>query len=403
MRIRQIGSLVLGSTTNVIVDNTSLDAPGVGFRSRTLSSPIPFSVDLAFVRSTRQAALDAINAFTREIYSYSQRRASPLFVVAGGIRILIEDAAGNATLSSYLQDGSVTLLSVEQSSSGVIAKIRLSGTLIGSFITNSYTAYTFSLLFPYERRTISLPNLSDNALYAQDYICDINSPAGIYNALIAIEERETSAAQSRIAVINPTSATSGITFQNWNAGWMTGTRALFSSATGGTITYVINALALPYDAYRLFIEIFTPSTPINARYEISWDGQPTISEVLTSTRSWYTPGVYARGFYGATVSLQLINVPTNTLVMPLVFIPIDGVWVHNVVATPSFSYFHSLYPQTAFEFPLYAPPGGVIYGDPNIITSRHISIFAGIMQSNLVGFSMNADIRSRRIEPAAFV
>ena len=74
MRVRQIGTFVFDANTNIVVDETNQDAPGIGFRANNLYDPQPFSVEIAFKRATRQQALNAVNALARELYSYAQRR-----------------------------------------------------------------------------------------------------------------------------------------------------------------------------------------------------------------------------------------------------------------------------------------------------------------------------------------
>jgi hypothetical protein len=181
--------------------------------------------------------------------------------------------------------------------------------------------------------------LSDTYLYKHDLLYYASNVAGLYNALLAVEELESATGTSRIQAINPATVTSGITTQNWNAGWATLTRASFSSATGGTITYTVTT-AFPHDVYRLFIEIFCPSTPSpNARYIVSWNGQPQIAETIAGDRSWYTPALFVRDDASITLTLEVQNVPTGTLVMPLVLIPTDGVSVWSALTSPTLFFF----------------------------------------------------------------
>jgi len=84
MRIRKIGTLVFNADTNIIVDATNQDAPGVGFNANALFDPQPFTAEIAFRRATRQDALNAVNTLARELYSYAQRRRDNLPAVAGG-------------------------------------------------------------------------------------------------------------------------------------------------------------------------------------------------------------------------------------------------------------------------------------------------------------------------------
>jgi len=405
MRIRQIGTLVFDSNTNIVVDANNQDAPGIGFRANSLNDPQPFAVEIAFSRATRQQALDAVNALARELHSSAQRRQDGRLAVAGGVLVVAEDATGGTTLRSYLRDGSVTLLGVEATATGVIARVRVAGTLINPFLNYPFTATTISALAPYERRLVTLTGTSDAYLYKNDLICTsiVNMP-GLYNALIAVEELESATGTSRIQAISPATVTSGITMQNqsWNAGWQTLTRAYFVSATSGTITYTITT-GFPHDVYRLFIEIFCPSTPSsNARYLVSWSGQPQIAETITGDRSWYAPALFVRGDDPITVTLDIQNVPTGTLVMPLILLPIDGVSVWNIIGTPPITYFHILDRQSASFRPLRVDPSGTIYGAPGWISSRYIAVFVGMMTTILTNASAGLTIRSYRVEPASF-
>jgi len=405
MRIRQIGTLVFDANTNIVVDASNQDAPGVGYRVNSLSDPQPFAVEIAFKRATRQDALNAVNALARELHSYAQRRQDGRLAVAGGALVVAEDATGGATLRSFLRDGSVTLLGVEATATGVIARVRVAGTLVNPFLNYTLVPNTLSSLLPYERRIVALSGLSDAYLYKHSLICfPISNMAGLYNALIAVEELESASGTSRIQAISPATVTSGITTlnQSWSAGWQTLTRALFSPATGGTITYNITT-AIPHDVYRLFIEIFCPTTPpANARYLVSWSGQPQIAETISGDRSWYTPALFTRGDATITLTLDIQNVPTGTLVMPLVLIPVDGVSVWSVISPPTLSYFHILNSQSATTRPFRVDPSGTVYGAPGFVSSRYIAVFNGVMASTITNATANITVWSYRTEPAAF-
>ena len=403
MRIRRIGTLAFNADTNIIVDATNQDAPGIGFNANALFDPQPFAAEIAFRRETRQQALNAVNAFARELHSYAQRRQ--VVSLAGGARVLIDDASGSATLEAHLRDAVVNLLSVETTADGVIARVRVTGTLVAPFLSTTSLLNSFSELRPYERRTISLPGLSDEYLYKNGFYCFVSGMPGLYNALFAVEERESATGGSRIQVINATSNSQGTTTETWNVGGTTLRRARFSSATSGTITYPISP-TIPADVYRLFIEIFCPTTPsANARYLVSWEGQPQIAETITAGRSWYMPALFTRDGAPITVTLQIQNVPSDTLVMPLILIPTDGVSVWNIVTPPTLTVFHMYDPQYALPRPFRTIPNGTIYGAPGFVSSRHLTAFLGVTTldiNNQRSASANLDVRSYRIEPAAF-
>jgi len=368
-----------------------------------LYDPQPFAVEIAFRRTTRQAALNAVNALARELHSYAQRRQDERFAVAGGVLVVVEDATGGASLRSYLRDAAVTLLSVEATATGVIARVRVTGTLVLPFLNYSQTNTSITSLLPYERRNITLSALSDTYLYRNSLSCfPISNMTGLYNALLAVEELESATGASRITAINPTNATSGVILQNWNAGWQTLTRANFSSATSGTITYPVGT-NFSRDVYRLFIEIFCPTTPsANARYIVSWDGQPQIAETISGDRSWYMPALLKRRNVPSTLTLEIQNVPTGTLAMPLILIPTDGVFVWNVITPPTLLYFHIANLQVVISRPFETTPIGNIYGAPGFISSRYLAVFNGMMAPAITNASVDLTIASFQIEPAAF-
>jgi len=402
MRIRQIGTLVFDANTNIVVDANNQDVPGIGFRVNDLYDLQPFSVEIAFRRATREQALNAVSTLARELHSYAQRRQSGHLTIAGGAPVVAEDATGGTSLHSYLRDGRVTLLGVEATANGVLARVRVTGTLTNPFIDYTFTTTTLTSLLPYERRVITLSGTSDAYLYKSSLIYAVSNMPGLYNVLLAVEELESATGGSRIIPGNPATASSGITLQNWNAGWTTLTRALFTSATSGTLTYTFNPPASK-DVYRLFIEIFCPTTPsANARYLVSWDGQPQITETIVGDRSWYMPALFTHRDVAVSLTLQIQNVPSGTLVMPLILIPTDGVSVWSVITPPTLQSFYGLDQQTAKSRPFETTPLGTVYGAPGLISSRYIAVFNGVMTSNITNASATLTIRAHRIEPSAF-
>jgi len=401
MRIRQIGTIVFNADTNIVVDATNQDAPGIGFRVNDLYDPQPFAVEIAFRRATRQDALGAVNALARELHSYAQRRRDNLPAVAGGALVVVEDANGGTSLRSYLCDGNVTLLGVEATSTGFLARVRVTGTLISTFVDYTFVFTGASFLKPYERRAVTLVGSNDAYLYKNGINLTFSNMPGLYNALLAVEELESATGTSRIQAINPASVSSGITTQSWNAGWATLTRANFSSATSGTITYTIPTS--PRDIYRLFIEIYCPTTPPStARYIVSWDGQPQVAETISGDRSWYTPALIALDTVSFPLTLEIQSVPTGTLVMPIVLLPTDGVYVFNIISPPTLTGYRAAVSQAAGEPPFRVFPSGTVYGPPGFISSRHIAVFNGAMSPSLSGAVAEVGVYSYRIEPAAF-
>ena len=401
MRVRQIGTFVFDANTNIVVDANNQDVPGIGFRVNDFYDPQPFSVEIAFQRATREQALNAVNTLARELHNYAQRRQDARLAIAGGALVVVEDAAGNATLRSYLRDGSVTLLGVETTSTGVIVRARVAGTLVNPFLNYNQTVTSVLELRPYERRVVAL-NVPDEYLYKSPLQWTPSNMTGLYNVLLAVEDLGSATGTSRIQAISPASVSGGITIQSWNAGWQTLARGNFTSATSGTITYTIPP-SVPPDVYRLFIEIHCPSTPpSNARYVVSWPEQPQVAETISGDRSWYTPTLITPYVLSFPLTLEIQNVPVGTLVMPLVLIPIDGVFVWNAIAPPTLHYVYIIDPQITQTRTFDISPNGTVYGSPGLISSRYVAVFSGAMASMITNASADMYFYSRRIEPAAF-
>jgi hypothetical protein len=104
----------------------------------------------------------------------------------------------------------------------------------------------------------------------------------------------------------------------------------------------------------------------------------------------------------SSITLNVQNVPTGTLVMPIVLIPTDGAYVWNIITPPTLLSFTVYDFQIAASRPLGSSPPGTVYGAPGCITSRYLAVFNGAMSPTLASASATLVIGSRRIEPAAF-
>ena len=406
MRVRQIGSIVFDNTTNIVVNATALDAVGSGFRVNDLYGPQPFSVEVAFVRSTRQLALRALNTLSRDLYILSQRRDSPRLNAPGGAVVIVEDEAGNATLRAVLTNASVTLVTVENTTTGVIARARVSGTLLAPFAATSLAIQNVSSLKAYELRTVTLTNIDDWSLAIHNIDTTISNSAGLRNALFAFEILENATATSRIYRKNPSSVSSNLVLENFNAGDTTLQRARFAASGNGTLTYNFGFDELPIDTFNLFFEIYLPSAPTSdVLYSINWNNQPPTIGVVDFTQTFIKAGVFVRTGFDTTVTVQITNALVNTYVSPIIFIPTNGVFTYNATA-PNLSLFYAYYPATETELALSAVGGtqfGVLRGSPGFIGGKYLAIFSGMMIPAITNLSASVSIRSRRIEPASFV
>jgi hypothetical protein len=408
MRVRQIGSTVFDNNTNIVVDATALDAVGSGFRVNDLYGPQPFVVEIAFIRSTRQLALRALNTLATELYIRSQRRAGSRLNVAGGVDVIVEDESGNATLHSLLVDASVNLLTVETASNGVIARARVAGTLICPFVGSAVVLGTASSLKAYELRTVALSSTFNFALAAHNVEVFFSNNSGLRNTLFVFETLETATATSRIYRKSPTTVSSNITLESFNAGGTTILdRARFVSGGNGTITYDINTIEVPIDVFNLFFEVYLPSVPSSdVFYTINWGGQPTITGLVDYSKTFIRTGVYVNPNTATTITLQITNAPANTYVSPLVFIPVDGVFVYNATAT-NVAQFLANTPTRESTFALYAAGNnatpGELRGPAGFIAGRYLVVFAGMMTPTITNLNATVILRSQRIEPASFM
>jgi hypothetical protein len=406
MRIRQIGSTVFDNNTNIVVNATALDAVGGGFRVNDLYGPQPFAVEVAFVRSTRQLALRALNTLASELYIRSQRRISLRLNVAGGVDVIVEDEAGNATLRATLTNASVTLISIENTATGVIARARVNGTLLGPFAASSLVSQTISSLKAYELRTVTLTNIDDFTLAIHNIETTIVNSTGLRNALYVFETLESATATSRIYRKSPSSVSSNLVLENFNAGGTTTLqRARFTANGNGTITYNLANSEVPIDIFNLFFEVYLPSVPpSDVLYTISWSGQPAITGIVDFSRTFINVGIYARAYSATTVTIQITNALTNTYVSPLLFIPTEGVFTYNATST-NLSRFSAYNPATEDILSLAASGSteGELRGPPGFIGGKYLAIFSGMMISTIANLDASVTIYSRRIEPASFV
>ena len=407
MRVRQIGSIVFGNNANVVVDTTALDAVGGGFRVVDIDSPQPFSAEIAFIQPTRDLALRALDILARDVYIRSRRRTTPNQV--GGAVVLIDDRDGNATLQSLLTNAAITLIAIENSSRGVIARARLTGTLVGPFASTTVASQTFSSLRAYEVRGMTLANVDSTKLAICSFFAEIGGNASLRNAFFIFETQESGTASSRIYRKNPSSVSSNLVLESFNAGGSTTLqRARFTTAGNGSITYTIGDNELPRDTFNLFFEVYLPSVPSSdVFYTINWTGQPPITGVVDFSQSFINAGIYSRPGVYANVTIQINNAPVNTYISPLVFVPVDGVFTYNAKAN-NLGIISTAYPATESSLPLFASDIsaaqiGELRGLPGFVTGKHLTIFTGMMTPTIENLNATVTLFTRHIEPASYM
>jgi hypothetical protein len=407
MRVRQIGSIVFDNSTNIVVDATALDAVGSGFRVDDLYGPQPFSVEIAFVRQTRQLVLEAVDLLVYDLYIHSQRRVFPN--VVGGAVVWLEDKNGNPKLRSFLTRASVNLINIENSTKGVIARVRVTGTLISLFTESTSVSETFSSLKAYGLYTLPLSNINQNTLAIHNFRVVINNNTGLRNALFVFAPLSNINSTRRIYRKNPSSVSENLTLESFTAEpGETLQRARFVTGGDGTITYNINESYLARDTYNLFFEVYLPFAPSSdVFYKIKWDGQQEITGFVDFSQTFINAGVYVRPNAATNVTIQIINAPVNTYISPLVFIPVDGVFTYNVCSVQNLLAFSAYNPSTELEMSLYSINNsnevGVLRGPPGFIAGKYLELFAGMMTQLISNLTTNVTIISRRISPSSFM
>ena len=88
--------------------------------------------------------------------------------------------------------------------------------------------------------------------------------------------------------------------------------------------------------------------------------------------------------------------------MPITLIPVDGVYIWNIITPPTLSSYRVITLQHTNTPALAADPPGTIYGPPGFISSRYVAVFNGAMSPSLSGAVAEVGVYSYRIEPAAF-
>jgi hypothetical protein len=297
------------------------------------------------------------------------------------------------------------LITVENTSTGVIARARVSGTLLGPFAAISFVSQTISSLKAYELRTITLTNVDDTTLAIHNIEATITNSTGLRNALFVFETLESATATSRIYRKSPSSVSSNLVLENFNAGGTTLQRARFTASGNGTITYNLANSEVPIDTFNLFFEVYLPSAPSSdVLYSINWSGQPTIGGIVDFSRTFINAGTYVRAYSATTVTIQITNALVNTYISPLLFVPVNGVFVYNATAT-NLTRLSANNPVTEAQVALGATGAmeGDLRGPAGFVAGKYLAVFSGMMIPTIANLDASVIIRSRRIEPAAFM
>jgi len=396
MNITRIGSFVFDNSTNIITDVTSQELPGVGLRVQNVMRQTPISFRVAFIRSTKALVDGAVNQFVREMYGESMFRPLAGFAAARrGVQIWFDAAQ---TISTLLLDAEVRTVSIENVSQGVMATLEIRGVLAYPPMSEAISV-AISQLASFEIRDEILGVATNNELVHHNYVLGFSNHSNIRDLLFVVETRPNSTAAGSITTVNATS-TSGNFFLST---WLSGTRKRYTltSGTGGTVTYSVGAL--PYRPMMLFANITAAASSGAPYFNIAWTDQPAITEPIYENQTIYPIGVYTRGAFGATITIELFDVPVDTYVDPIVLIPLEGAYSFYARRAGGIQNLRIINPYFATGENLASTlsENCEVYGNPNIITSDFVRFgyFTNISSSVC---SINA-LAARRISSALFI
>jgi len=403
MIITQIGSITFDNTTNIIVEPTTIEVPGGGFRVNEVHGPQPFSVEIAFVRQSRFVALGAVNTLARDLYVRSRRRTLPN--VAGGVVVWARDRS-DVLVVARLYNASMNLISVETTGSGVLARVRVFGTLDGPFRGRIQLSQSITNIRPYNLQTVSLNGVGNEELIVAGLVANFTNNVGLRDVLVAVESREENTAVSRIYRKRPSSVSDNLALESFNVGgFLTLERARFTSGGNGEIIYNINPSELETDIFHLFFEIYLPSeSTSDVLYRIRWDGQQEIAGVVDYKRTFIKAGIYTKINRATVVTLIVEGAPENTYISPLIFFPVDGVVMFHAVADQLERF--SAYDPTLSPEPALLAEGstiGEVRGPAGFVAGRFLTLFVGMMTPAISNLTANVTFRYAPVDPSTFM
>ncbi len=364
MQLVSIAGVTLGSAITIETTGMSQDIPGAGatldYRDVWRERSIAWT--LLIRNTTRDAVMSDLDTLMRAIYVAQHGRNA-----GDDGSCLVEMASQHGTVRTWLRDVTLKLVSVEQESRGMVARVALTGTQTSpafsmSFATTSISASSF---VPSTQTINSIATLQLLQLRID------TSPSGLTDALHVIESLDTTGSTVMTVTINPaTPPPTNFTAETFS----TSRTRLRATASGSNATITYNVGSIPQlTLYHIWLCIsVTQSTSVLITSNAASFAPQRI--VVHPAQTWYRVGVWDYHNYSGTrtITITITNYTSNTYVYPLLLIPATA---------------HTLYIKTSQYQYLYMQPIEVLFVEVRSTNQAEIYGSFPIITSNVIAYT----------------
>lgn len=391
MQIASIGSWTFDGSTNIVVGGLDLDLPGTGRRARQIWEPRPISFQLAFIRSSRSAVMNAVDQFVRDLV-YEETRRGFTGAIPGSISITFAGAEN----VSWLTDIEVTLREVRNVAQGLMVIIDVRGVLLHPPVLGGGTVTVTGV----NSFASTIVQLSNDTIPLRQIDLEIVTPntTSITDSLLVIESLPSTSSAPQTRVVSG-SATIG----SWIAQAMPSghTRHLLSAGTSGSITYTITPGTtidrVPYTVW-MAVQTISAATPT---VTVAWPTLPSREVLVVDTQTLYPIALYDLNIT-TPITVQVTNAAAgNTYVYPLIFVPLDIAACVYVVGAGKYNTLHLRDPMRS-QIGLITvtnSPTARIYGYKPIITRNVAMLLHCIPTVNLSTATSTYTVVHRQLSP----
>ena len=400
MRITEIGPLAINATTGIEVTALSHDHAGTGYDVWPFWRPRQLDLTLRITRPTRNEALGVVDQLATAIYSEEGKRDGN-GSVRRGVVLECESRLGN--VYTWLAHADMRLLSIEQTTTGIGARVQVRGMLLHPPVTGFGQSPTIQItnMHAFTVTSASYTLGEDGTLYAGSLTLTTPNTASIRDSVVVIESRASSTEVAQTRYIQPTSASSNCVAETLPSG---GTRYRVQSGSSATVTYSVAGNALPSVPLMIYACVHVP-TGVTGTMSVSWPSQPSIVHALTDTRTWYPIAVNDWGPRSHTITLTVSNVAINTYIFPLLAVPVDGAHLWYVQGATTYNNLQILLPERSpvGSFHVSNQRNAAVYGPAFPITRRWLSITHGLALVVMSTATSNVTLEGRMTVPSAWM
>jgi len=361
MQLVSIAGVTLGSIT-IETTGMSNDIPGAGatldYRDVWREQAIAWT--LLVRNTTRDAVMSNLDTLMRAIYMQQHGRRA-----GDDGSCLVEMASQHGTVHAWLRDATLKLVSIEQESGGMVARVALTGTLTTpafhqTFATTSIAASSF------------IPSVQTINSIATPQLLQLRidtSPSGLVDALHVMESLNTTSSTVMTVTLNPaTPPPTNFTAETFS----TSRTRLRATASGSNATITYNVGSIPQlTLYHIWLCIsVTQSTSVLITSNAASFAPQRI--VVHPAQTWYRVGVWDYYNYSGTrtITITITNYTANTYVYPLLFVPTTAHTLYVKISQYQFFYIQPIEYLFA-EIRTINP--AEIYGSLPLITSNVIA------------------------------